>query len=307
MAVHHSRHAGSTVLGGGGAGVLASSVGLSDSVVASLTVPAGSYPTQSSVGLAGVGLTVGDLSSGWAPGDFYGSTDGAVWTGYDITCTYPMEFPVADAGKTITFRNCRIYGGPYDDPYVYWSVLTENGVNLVFEDCDIIGGLDSAISGSNYTLTRCYVHGGGDGLKFANNVLIQDSYVTVYIDPANPDPHADGMQSLGTNGGGTEGSGATIRRNSIVMPDDATSSIILSTGSASDMRDVLIEENYCEGGINCIYGGYQSGVDDVTKVSNIIIRNNQFLRGNNTVDAITSSDSPVVQTGNTWYDTGLPV
>ncbi|WP_372594896.1 hypothetical protein [Actinotalea sp.] len=265
------------------------------------------FPTQATVGLAGVGLTVGDLSSGWAPGDFYGSADGAVWTGYDITCTYPMEFPVGDAGKTITFRNCRIYGGPAEDPYVYWSVLTERGVKLVFEDCDLIGGLDSAISGSNYTLRRCLVYGGGDGLKFANDVLIEDSYVKAYINPSNPDPHADGMQSLGTNGTGAVGSGATIRRNSIVMPNDSTSAIILSTGSASDMRDVLIEENYLEGGINCIYGGYQSGVDTLSKVSNIIIRNNRFKRGNNTVDAITSADSPVVQTGNVWHDTGLPV
>lgn len=270
------------------------------------------FPTTSTVGLAGVGMTVADLDdnggAGWRGFDFYGSPDGSIWTGYDIWAFGSlMEFPPSDAGKTITFRRCRLYAGPDGDTWSYWAVLNEHAVNLVFEDCDLIGGLDSAISGSYYTLRRCRVHGSGDGLKFANQVLIEDCFIDAWIDPEAIDPHADGCQSLGTDGDGTEGSGATLRHNTIWMPEESTSCVILSTGSADQMRDILMEDNLMRGGVYSIYGGYQDGVDDPDKVSNIVIRDNAFSTtlypNGGSAGPMTSISAPAVShTGNYWFD-----
>lgn len=285
----------------------------------SLSQPLSGFPTTANTGLTGVGMTVADLDdnggAGWRGFDFYGAPNGSIWTGYDIWASGSiMEFPSSDAGKTITFKKCRIMAGTDGDPWAFWGVLNENGVNLVFEDCDMYGGQDSAISGSNYTLRRCRVHGGGDGLKFASDVLIEDSYIDAYI-PTTGDPHADGAQSLGTDGDGTEGSGATLRHNTIWMGAGATSCIILSTGSADQMRDVLIDNNLFRGGVYSVYGGYQAGTDTLSKVSNIIVRNNAFSTtlyptGGNS-GPMTSVDSPAVShTGNYWFDgpnTGMAI
>lgn len=271
------------------------------------------HPTTSNVGLAGVGWTTANLNTnggaGWRGYDFYGAANGTVFTGYDIHANGSvMEFPSSDAGKTITFRRCRIYAGPDGDPWAYWGVLNENGVNLVFEDCDMFGGQDSIISGSSYILRRCRVHGGGDGLKWAGSgVVIEDSYIDAYIDPSNPDPHADGAQTLGCSGGGVVGAGGTLRHNTFWMPAESTSCVILSTGSADQIRDVLIEDNLFRGGVYSVYGGYQSGVDTLSKVSNIIVRDNAFsttlYASGGSSGPLTSVDSPAVShTGNTWYD-----
>ncbi len=258
------------------------------------------YPNAANTGTTGI------LSSGWFPYDFYGSADGAIWEGYQISCTAPMEHPSGDAGKTITYRNCK-----FIDAGVYWMVLNENGANLVFEDCTFQGtrtnpANDAAVNGSNLTLRRCNIFDTGDGMKIGNNILMEDCWIhDLYT---REESHNDSIQSLGTSGNGTEGSGATFRHNFFDAFNGATC-ITLSTGSAAAMRDILVEDNlfYCNG--VSVNGGYQSGVDDVSKVSNIIYRNNKAKAGCYT-PVFTSTDSPVVVSGTTWYDgpnAGLPV
>lgn len=272
-----------------------------------LSMPLGDYPTPSTVGLAGVGMTVDDLNdnggSGWRGFDFYGSPDGAVWEGYDIWANGSLiDFPASDAGKTITFRKCRVYAGEGDDPWSYWCVLQDGSharPTLIFEDCDLIGGADSAVSGGHYRLLRCRIGQSGDGLKAGPDVLVEDCYIETYI-PDGGDPHSDGIQSLGTDS-------LTIRHNTIWMGEGATSCVILSSGPSTAISNVLIEDNLMAGGTYCVYGGYQTGLSEGWPVSNIRVLDNKIstvMHPNGGAFApMTSVDPPAVtHTGNTWYD-----
>lgn len=239
------------------------------------------------------------LSTNWEPGDFYGSNNGAVWTAYQIDCTYPMEFPLGDAGKTIKFKNCLIVDGG-----VYWTVLNERGVKLIFEDCTFQGvgasnpANDALLNGSDITLIRCNIYGGGDGMKIASRNVIQDCFIhDLYV---RPESHNDCIQSLGTSGNGTEGSGLLMTGTTLDASNGATC-ITLSTGSATDMRDILVEGNLLYSNGVCVNGGYQSGVDDPNKVSNIIYRDN-WAKYPSPMPIFTSVDAPVVSSGTRWFN-----
>jgi hypothetical protein len=206
------------------------------------------------------------------------------------------------AGATnVIIRRCKIdVGQNYN-----WGILSDEGESPQILDCELIGGTDSTVAG-NYTMRRCNVSGSTDGLK-ASAADIQDSYLHDFLINSVTDTHNDGIQCLGTNG-------LTIRHNRIIMGVGATSCILLSTGSASDMRNVLMDNNLVAGGAYAIYGGYQSGVDVQSKVSNIVISNNKFstvVHANSGLNGpITSRDAPVVVSGNTWWDgpnAGQPV
>lgn len=180
----------------------------------------------------------------------------------------------------------------------YWQVLNDAGnTGLVLSDVELTGGADATIAGDNYTLTRANIHGSVDGLKAGSGVTIQDTYIHDLAITA--DSHNDGVQSLGTTS-------LKMLRNRIVMADGATSAVILSTGSASDMRNVSIDGNLLGGGAFTVYGGYQAGTDDKSKVSNIAITGNQFTTAvfprSGAYGPLTSTDSPVVVSGNTWAD-----
>lgn len=239
------------------------------------------------------------LNTGWEPGDFYGFTDGAVYTAYQIDCTYPMEFPIGDAGKTIKFKNCLITDGG-----VYWTVLNTRGVKIIFEDCTFQGvgaanaANDALLNGNDLTLIRCNIYGGGDGIKIGSRNIITDCFIhSMYV---TGESHNDGIQSLGTAGNGTEGSGLTMTGTTIDASNGATC-ITLSTGSADEMRDILVEGNlfYCNG--VSVNGGYQSGVDNPAKVSNIIYRDN-WVKYPSSTPVLVSVDSPVVATGTRWFN-----
>lgn len=203
---------------------------------------------------------------------------------------------ITASAATVTIRNCLIRSDGY------WMILNDEGARLIVEDTELDGtpgNGDSAVAGYNYTLTRCNIHHCVDGVKAGSNVTIQDSYIhDLLIQGA--DPHNDGIQSLGTTA-------LTIRRNTIIVKDGATSCVILSTGSASAMRNITIEDNLLGGGAFVVYGGYEAGRDDVKKVSNIVIRNNRittqiFPRGG-AYGPFTSVSAPAVtMAGNTWHD-----
>ena len=191
-----------------------------------------------------------------------------------------------------------------------FNVLSDNGnTGLQLTDVEIDGGnnlaSDSAVSGGGYTCLRCDVHGTIDGFKAGTDVTIQDSWVHDLAMTAQS--HNDGIQSLGTTR-------LTIAGNTIVLADGATSAIILSTGSATDMRNVTITDNLLGGGAYTVYGGYTAGEDDKAKVSDITISDNRFTTKIHprcgAYGPLTSTDAPVRLSGNTWVDgpdAGKPV
>jgi chitodextrinase len=205
-----------------------------------------------------------------------------------------MGLVIGSNANNVIIRNCRInVGRDYN-----WCIDASNGASgTQILDCELIGGTDSTVAGS-YTMRRCNISGSTDGLK-VSACDIQDSYIhDLYIDTAN-DTHNDGIQCLGTTS-------LTIKHNRIIMGNGSTSAVLLSTGSATDMRNVLIDNNLCAGGAYTIYGGYQAGADVLSRVSNITVSNNKIstvtYANGGFYGPFSSVDSPVVLTGNTWYD-----
>lgn len=185
----------------------------------------------------------------------------------------------------------------------FWLVLNDEGAtNLQIIDTELDGqgntGNDAAVAGRNYTLTRVNIHGTIDGLKLGDNVTVQDSYIHDLV--MTGDSHNDGMQSLGSNN-------VKILRNNVIVPKGATSAIILSTGSADSMKNILIDGNLLGGGAYTVYGGYQSGTDVLSRVSGVVISNNRITTAvypnGGAYGPFSSVDAPAVTlSGNTWYD-----
>ena len=185
----------------------------------------------------------------------------------------------------------------------YFNILSDNGnTDLQLTDVEIDGQNnttgDSAISGSGYTCLRCNLHGTGDSAKAGSNVIFRDSYIHDLALTATS--HNDGIQSLGTTS-------LQIIHNTIVIKGGATSAIILSTSAASEMRNVLVERNLLAGGAYTVYGGYLTGTDELSRVSDISITDNRISTiiypGGGAYGPITSSDPPAVGlSGNVWAD-----
>jgi len=184
----------------------------------------------------------------------------------------------------------------------FFNVLSDSGnsgLQLVDVEVDGVNNLtgDSAVNGSGLTCLRCNLHGTVDGMKAGSNVIVQDSYIHDLAQSA--DSHNDGIQSLGT-------SGLKIVHNTIAVQEGATSAVILSTGSASQMRNVIIDNNLLAGGAFTVSAGYQAGTDSLSKVSNIAVSNNRFstiiFPRSGAYGPITSADPPVVVSVNVWHD-----
>jgi hypothetical protein len=258
-------------------------------VTADITLPSSSTADP---GPTNTGVT-GTLKAA-TQADLAGAKNGSVFQNLAITVTAPFN---PTFSGTVTFRNCKFINGG-----VYWMVLLDAGVtHVIFEDCEFDGKnsstIDSCVNGSNFEMRRCNVHGSVDGIKAGWDVSITDSYIHDLTITSSS--HNDGIQCLGTDN-------LTIQHNTIIIKNGGTSCVLLSTGSASEMKNVLIDNNLVAGGAYCIYGGYQSGVDTLSKVSNIRVTNNRVSTQVNTKGGsygpFASVDSPVVFSGNVWAD-----
>ncbi|WP_372593639.1 DUF4214 domain-containing protein [Actinotalea sp.] len=204
---------------------------------------------------------------------------------------------ITASAHNVTIKNSKI------SAQGFWLVLNDEGAtNLQIIDTEMDGkgntSSDAAIAGRNYTLTRVNIHGTVDGLKLGSNVTVQDSYIHDLVMTA--DSHNDGMQSLGSND-------VLIQHNTVIMPSGATSAILLSTGSADSMRRITINNNLVAGGAYTIYGGYQAGVDVLSRVSDIKVTNNRISTSvhpnGGAYGPLTSVSSPAVSvSGNVWHD-----
>ncbi|MCB2177401.1 MAG: DUF4082 domain-containing protein [Actinomycetales bacterium] len=204
---------------------------------------------------------------------------------------------IASSASNVTIRNSKISAEGY------WLVLNDAGAkNLQIIDTELDGkgnaSGDAAVAGYNYTLTRVNIHGTVDGLKLGANVTVQDSYIHDLV--MTSDSHNDGMQSLGSDD-------VLIRHNTIIIGKGSTSAILLSTGSADSMRRITIDNNLVGGGAFTVYGGYEPGVDNLSRVSDIVITNNrvttQIYPNGGAYGPFTSVGSAAVtMSGNIWYD-----
>ncbi|WP_375422892.1 DUF4082 domain-containing protein [uncultured Friedmanniella sp.] len=243
------------------------------------------FPDESNTGVR-AGTSLGTYN-----GPSVITTDGAVIDSKKITgCLDIRADNVEIRNSLIQSRGC------------FFNVLSDNdntGLELTDVEIDGLGNTsgDSALNGGGFTCLRCDIHGTVDGIKAGDDAVVRDSYIHDLTMTAGS--HNDGIQSLGTTS-------LRIIHNSIVVPPGSTSAIILSTGSAQNMRNVLIDQNLLGGGAYTVYGGYLAGTDSLSKVSNIAITNNRFTTQvsprSGVYGPLTSTDDPVVVRGNTWYD-----
>ncbi|MBL7501232.1 right-handed parallel beta-helix repeat-containing protein [Frankia sp. CNm7] len=172
--------------------------------------------------------------------------------------------------------------------------------NLLIEDVEISCGGNGefmAVAFSNYTARRLNVHDCGDGLRAADNVTIEDSYIHDLV--AGPDVHNDGIQSDG-------GSNVLIRHNRIEVRFSQTSPILMSTNTAP-ISDVVVEGNYLAGGGYCLYAGTTGG----GPVTNMRVVNNRFSQKFfpkcGYWGPATGAGPDTVWSGNVWDETNVPV
>ena len=246
-------------------------------------------------------------SGGWPDATNTGVPAGTTLTAYTGPLTITTAGTVIDRRKitgcvVIKANNVTIKNSLLQTNGCFFNVLSDNGnTGLLLQDVEIDGQGnttgDSAVNGGGYTCLRCDIHGTSDGFKAGTGVIIQDSWIHDLAQ--GPGGHNDGVQSLGTTS-------LKIIHNSIVVQDGATSAIILSTGSASAMKNVEIRDNLLGGGAYTVYGGYASGRDTLSKVANISITGNRFTTvvhpKSGAYGPMTSVDPPVVTSGNVWHD-----
>jgi hypothetical protein len=209
---------------------------------------------------------------------------GTVIDGKDIGCGLLIR---TDA---VTISRSRVSTGQ-DIP-----IRTEDGRRgLRITDVEIAGqpGCIAAIGYEGWTATRVNIHGCGDGVRIENGSTLQDSWIHDFWDGTKngqqiDDPHHDGAQSTG-------GSNLTVRHNRIDNPHDQTSCMLIG-GEFGSPSNVLIEDNYLNGGNYSIY------LDP--KGSNRVIRNNTFTR--NYVYGPLRLEGTYTFTGNHYTD-GKPV
>ena len=209
-------------------------------------------------------------------------TPGALIENLDI------DGEVTVLANDVTIRNVRIRSGGYY-PIRYFD---NDNTGLLVEDSEIEGTSDdvtAALSFANYTARRLNIHGGADGFKADENVLIEDCWIH---DLRNgPEQHNDGVQSTG-------GKGVTLRHDSI---SGASNACVQTGDEGAATQDLTVECNYLSG------GGYTLNIrgSGVTRPINTKVINNVFSRdsayGPWTIDDL----NPIV-TGNTYED-GTPL
>jgi hypothetical protein len=198
-------------------------------------------------------------------------------------------------GDKVTIKRSKIEGviwlgsGDAFGPCPSASVPTD----ITFEDLEVVGpGTASthdadiastfAISGSNFTCTRCNVHRWGSGFYVRQNVRIEDSYIhdTIGYVGCHPNLGPDCIAHRSCIGG-NGAVNATYRHNNLqcnnLNGEEGVSGaiVVYSQSGFLPAQNVLVEKNLLsgQGASYCLY----AGTGDVPP-SNVQIINNRFSR-----------------------------
>lgn len=196
-------------------------------------IPAG-FPTASTTGIAGVGLSAGDLRPS---GSIDVRQDGAVLDGLDVS---GMIRVFAD---NVTIRNSRIRSGS-----AYGVAVQSGSTGLVVQDTTIIGTADASMANigpGDYSCIRCDLSGAVDGAKLGSNVVIRASYIHDMRKFAGT--HNDGIQN---SGGGNH---VLIEGNTILGPYRTSTSAIIAQTNVGPIDDMVVRGNYLYGGSYTVY------------------------------------------------------
>lgn len=183
----------------------------------------------------------------------------------------------------------------------WYGIFTASNVrNLVIEDVEINGmGVTSVgVCCSYYTLRRAHIHRTIDAVRLGNSTTLVDSYIHTLARP--PGSHSDTLQTTG-------GVGIVVRHNTLlpynpVTRDRANACLMIGSELAPAVRDLLMVDNYCDG------GNWSIGVRTDLVASNIVFRGNKFGRNYQYgVIARPRQAGITWESNNVFFDNGAPV
>ena len=196
-------------------------------------IPPG-FPTAADTGIAGVGLTIGDL-------DLYTGPQDITVSGTVIEDKYiPNGLEIIGASN-VTIRRCWIGAKG-----CYAIDNSGGGSGHVIEDCTMVGQechkrLGAAIRIGGYTLRRCDISRYHDGAKFGNNVVVEDTYIHNLLREQDENnggwTHNDCLQTRQTTF-------ARLSHNTLQGPYGYTNAAIFFAAAGGDCRNVTIEDSF---------------------------------------------------------------
>ncbi len=213
--------------------------------------------------------------------------DGMVIENADI---YGMVDIQAD---NVVLRNFRVRS----DGGSYCIKMLGNNSGILLEDGEVIGADSANLYGSGFTARRLEIHeGGADAIKTVWNAVVENCWL--HHLGTNAEAHADGNQ---TRSGGH----LIFRRNNFDMPKSvpppykSNANLIIQTAEGP-IEDVLIEENWLNGGNFTVYVTDKGAGHGVPL--NVRLIDNRFGRDYNF--GVLENDGYVYCSGNVWDDTG---
>jgi hypothetical protein len=170
---------------------------------------------------------------------------------------------------------------------------TYDAPGLVIEDGEVVNCASVGVYGLGFVARRLNVHEqGGDAFKHHGQGSIEACWIHHLGKAAGA--HADGDQSL-------TGAGIVIRGNNIDVPQGLPgyegNSALSFSGVFHECRDVLIEENWLNGGTYTVYL-----TEDQYGLTNCRFLKNRFGRGFQYGPFYNDTDAVIA--GNVWDDTG---
>jgi VCBS repeat-containing protein len=228
------------------------------------------------------GVSAGTVLTSHA-GDLVIDTPGAVISGLNITGTVYINAP------NVTIENCKITSDNW------WVVIVEPGVTgALVQNCDINGtgtgpqGQVGIAGQGTFLHNNIYNVENGVDVR-GDNTLIQDNYI--HDLQASGDPHYDGIQISASV------SNVTVRHNTDISPDSATSAVYVANDWGS-VSNIVIDNNELAGGGFTVYSDQKTAARGGTgTVTGVQFTNNKLESGHYGFDAIT--DNNVVWQGNT--------
>ena len=203
---------------------------------AQIPIPAG-FPNASNTGLAGVGLTVNDLTT--YTSSLTITTNGTTIEQKDITGMLDIQ------ANNVTVKKCRLRQGGW-----YGIQANRGYTGTVIEDCLIEGPDQPGISvlASDTIIRRCDISGYEDCIVFYNNVDIIDNYCHDLVETATS--HNDCIQL-------PVGGNCNIIGNTLQALYQNQTSAILIQSNFGPVDNVWVEGNFLSGGAYTVYSDDQ--------------------------------------------------
>lgn len=271
------------------------------SYVRHFNTPVSPFPDATNTGLAGVGLTEGELTLYSGPGGYDGD-DVILLENERIQTDIRIYENVQ-----LTMRRCKVEGRVDAD---------SDTATVLMEDCHVDAGqwTNSAVGFKNLTIRRCDIEGGITAVNSSINGIVEDSFLHGQYIPPTGDAHAGGF--LCSGGGNIQIRRCTIHCDVFDNGDGGGPSNNLNLfGDFGPLDNILVDSCYfpvTAGGYS-VSLGHNPGKPFGDNPSNIVFTNNVLARGPNgkggSFGTVTSFlvGNGNVYSGNVWADDGTAV